>query len=309
MTGANDLCLVSIGLTYLHGSEIVKFALSNHTFSDMSGELENPESQAERIRDRQMARIDSPVRRIILVNDDLVRKFSWNLDYYAVTGFQKFQLQRIVEESLQNIRSNRRRSIPNSDIILLTVIWLRNGITINKISVCTCFKPGVLSTAIQIGLESLSKQFVPKAIGGIPKGGDLLQEAERRQVDQNVLNSQFIVDGKHFGCAVSGSFEERKKYYSYKLDCPAMQFQCVISHMGQAVFVSPVDPAAVPDITSYRKNRINMLATLAQVAGDDILILADSVYRQQEFHELVPKWKKIEFRTVSESRLNDISDA
>ena len=61
---------------------------------------------------------------------------------------------------------------------------------------------------------------------------------------------------------IYGGLQKARSHYSHKLGTAAYQFQCVVLHTGLCAHVTDVEPAAMHDVTIYKKNRPLLLAGL-----------------------------------------------
>ena len=105
-------------------------------------------------------------------------------------------------------------------------------------------------------------------------------------LEKDVKESQFIVDGKHFLSCARCPMSQKQQYYSHKLNDTALQSQFVITHCGICVHVTGGERAAIPDKAVYSDNRAKMLQTLSQLAGPNVIILADAGYVNKAFLEI-----------------------
>ena len=221
----------------------------------------------------------------------LLRKVSPLMNWELTTGFQESTTRNIIERATQFLIRNGRSKFNNAECVYLALLWYRSGYNCTKIADHIGENQQVITRAICSGIKALAACFEPFcAYGGAPKLSQYLSSEKLVGIPQEALDSQFICDGKHIRAKRLSSLEEASTYFSKKLCTIGYQFQCIVTHMGQCVFVSNGERAAVHDMTVYRNNRTILLAGLSAVGISRPIILADQGYENSEFPELfVPK--------------------
>ena len=153
----------------------------------------------------------------------------------------------------------------------------------------TSFKSDKLTRAIHRGMVGLSFRFCsPGPVPRVPHLNELISQSDSIGLHPDALSSQFIVDGRHLPCSRIDAQEDPRQYFSFKLKHTAIQFQVVVTHLGECVHVSNWARAATHDLEVYRATRVSLLQKLHFITGNEqVKILADEGYRSQGIDEII----------------------
>ena len=259
---------------------------------EMSGErrqIIDPDAELEAIERLElpieMTGADSFVASVL--PEGLCRRLSPELDWSWVTGFRDSGVQFIIEKALPHFMGAARRNVPPNEAIFLALAFIRLGYPAAHIAKLIGMDSQLVTRAIQRGIDAIGRCFEPfTSFGPLPKLREIVEEEDLDKYPERALESMFVVDGKHFKGRIYGGLQKALSYYSHKLGTAAYQFQCVVLHSGFCVHVTDVEPAAMHDITVYKKSRPLLLAGLKAGGIEDPVILADKGYKAPDMPEL-----------------------
>ena len=251
-------------------------------------------------------RVERPISTDPVLPESLCRCFSRNCDWMGVSGFPPRVLEDILLKAAGNIPRSRAGSYTPTECTFFSLVFLRLGVNISKLSLSTGTSNERVSRAVHRGLEGLAACFQPGVVKNcaptlseIIAGRNDSQSNSSSSSSSNFLSSdksippeaaeaRFIVDGRHLPCVRVGVHQDPRLYYSHKLNQTAIQFQVIVTLLGECVFVTPWARASVHDIEVYKSSRSEMLQTLTAIdPGKQIKILGDKGYRTQECDEIV----------------------
>ena len=254
------------------------------------GEAKSPEEITQERVDKltnEGVCLEDDFSREDILPEALCRKFSITLDWRRCTGFDRDRLQSILERALPYIHKGRAGKLSRTEMLFLSIYWLRYANSATAISQKLGHTSQTITRSILKGLKALGKcfkEFAPE--GGLPRLGTISND-EALGLPEEALDSIGVVDGKHVPATRLGTYENAASYYSHKLNRMALQFQAVVSHLGQCFFVTHPERAAVHDITIYKGNREKLIIGLQSMGIKDPKILADKGYRAIDCPELV----------------------
>lgn len=219
--------------------------------------------------------------------EGLCRSLSPALDWQWVTGFRDSGVQFIIERALPHFRGASRRNLAPNESIFLALAFIRLGYPAAHLAKLIGIDSQVVTRAIERGIDAVGRCFESfTSFGPLPKLRELVEEDDLDRYPERALESMFVVDGKHFKGRIYGGLQKAQSYYSHKLGTAAYQFQCVVLHTGLCIHVTDVEPAAMHDITVYKKNRPLLLAGLKAGGIENPVILADQGYKAPDVPEL-----------------------
>lgn len=219
--------------------------------------------------------------------EGLCRRLSPELDWQWVTGFRDSGVQFIIERALPHFRGTSRRNLLPNKSIFLALGFIRLGYPAAHIAKLVGIDSQVVTRGIERGIDAIGRCFEPfTSFGPLPKLREIVEEDDLDKYPERALDSMFVVDGKHFKGRIYGGLQKAQSYYSHKLGTASYQVQCVVLHTGLCVHVTDVEPAAIHDVTIYKKNRPLLLAGLKAGGIDNPIILADQGYKAPDIPEL-----------------------
>lgn len=249
----------------------------------------DPEAELEAIMNvvlPEEQRSPDPVGTPVLP-EALCARLSRAKDWRRLTGFPDGGVQFLIERALPHFQGVLRRNLAPNEAIFLALVFLRLGWPVAHLAASVGGEVQAVTRAVERGLDALGQCFRPfTTFSPISVLRELVSDEERDTLPERALESRFVVDGKHFKGRVYGGLAGAQSYYSHKLNTAGYQFQCIVSHYGQCVHVTDVEPAATHDITVYKKCRPLLLAGMGAVGLNDVVILADQGYRAPDVPEL-----------------------
>jgi hypothetical protein len=215
-----------------------------------------------------------------LIPDHLVALLHPESDVMFVTGFEPEHLAPIIAAALQHLPPVRGDAATGTECVFLAIAWLRSGLRFAELGEMLTWNAQRLQRAVLRGIHGLACSFGEfRPLGGAPRLDASLSPEERGALPPDACASQFIVDGRHVPCARVGDDATRQAFYSYKLNCAGLQYQCVHVAAGAR--------ARTHDLSVWVESRARVMARLREIVGGDPLILADKGYRKAGCPELV----------------------
>ena len=193
----------------------------------------------------------------------------------------------------------RKPNVSSKDTLLLLLHYLRRYPKFDSLGQGTGFSVSTLERLFNRAIPAASEWFFQKFVTNYAVNGDL-------PTDPNVPGVGYIVDATVQRInAPSGTFEEKKQFYSGKHGFYCLKSQVITDMKGVALHVVTNIDGAVHDLEVFKESIQDIQFLMDHHPNTPKKILADKGYVSREYAELLTTPHKGQTITLSRSQLNE----